>query len=48
LNSAKDNEAENDALFQLMIKGFDVVDAVKNAVEKKCSNVVSCENIIAN
>lgn len=47
LNSTKDNVAEKDGIPNLSLRGFQVIDAVKTAVESKCPGVVSCADILA-
>lgn len=47
LKSTAKNQAEKDAIPNLSLRGFEVVDAVKSAVEKKCPGVVSCADILA-
>ncbi|TYK07091.1 peroxidase 27-like [Cucumis melo var. makuwa] len=47
LNSLPNNPAEKDAFPNLSLKGYNVVDAVKAAVEKQCPGVVSCADILA-
>ena len=47
LNSTKKNQAEKDAIPNLSLRGYYVIDAVKSAVEKKCPGVVSCADIVA-
>ncbi|XP_031254547.1 peroxidase 27-like [Pistacia vera] len=47
LNSTKNNQAEKDAGPNLSLRGYQVLDAVKSAVEKKCPGVVSCADILA-
>lgn len=47
LNSTKNNLAEKDGIPNLSLRGFQVIDAVKTAVESKCPGVVSCADILA-
>lgn len=47
LNSTKNNLAEKDGLPNLSLRGFQVIDGVKAAVESKCPGVVSCADILA-
>ncbi|XP_057863555.1 peroxidase 39-like [Cryptomeria japonica] len=47
LNSTSTNKAERDAPPNLTLDGFDVIDDVKEKLEKKCPGVVSCADIIA-
>lgn len=47
LNSTKSNLAEKDAFPNQSLRGFQVIDAAKTAVEKKCPGVVSCADILA-
>ncbi|KAA8526486.1 hypothetical protein F0562_008311 [Nyssa sinensis] len=47
LNSTKNNQAEKDAFPNQSLRGFQVIDAAKTAVEKKCPGVVSCADILA-
>ncbi|KAL1191450.1 Peroxidase 2 [Cardamine amara subsp. amara] len=41
------NDAERNAFPNLSLRGFEVVDAVKSALEKKCPGVVSCADVLA-
>ncbi|KAB1997192.1 hypothetical protein ERO13_D12G007600v2 [Gossypium hirsutum] len=47
LNSTTNNTAEKDAIPNLTLAGFDVIDDIKAEVEKKCPNVVSCADVLA-
>ncbi|WVY98403.1 hypothetical protein V8G54_030554 [Vigna mungo] len=47
LNSTANNTAERDAIPNLSLAGFDVIDAIKSEVEAKCPNIVSCADILA-
>lgn len=47
LNSTKSNQAEKEAVPNQSLRGFQVIDAVKDAVEKECPGVVSCADIVA-
>ncbi|CAH8251227.1 unnamed protein product [Arabidopsis lyrata] len=41
------NDAERNAIPNLTLRGFEVVDAAKTALEKKCPNLVSCADVLA-
>ncbi|KAL2514643.1 Peroxidase 27 [Forsythia ovata] len=47
INSTSSNQAEKDAIPNQTLRGFQVIDAVKSAVEEKCPALVSCADIIA-
>ncbi|KAH7279994.1 hypothetical protein KP509_37G047100 [Ceratopteris richardii] len=46
LDSKPNHPAEKDALPNLTLRGFDVIDAAKEAVESACPGVVSCADIL--
>lgn len=47
INSTPKNSAEKDAGANLTVRGYDLIDAAKAAVEKACPGKVSCADIIA-
>ncbi|KAG1326331.1 Peroxidase [Cocos nucifera] len=47
INSTANNSAEKDAVPDLSLAGFDVIDEVKTALEKACPDTVSCADVIA-
>jgi hypothetical protein len=47
LNSTKNNTAEKDAKPNHTLDAFDVIDAIKEKLEKKCPRTVSCADILA-
>ncbi|OAY75022.1 Peroxidase 1 [Ananas comosus] len=47
LNSTKDNSAEKDAIPNVSLRGFGVIDGIKAKLEEACPGVVSCADILA-
>ena len=47
LNSTNNNQAEKAGIPNLSLRGFQVIDAAKTAVEAACPGVVSCADILA-
>ncbi|CAK9175880.1 unnamed protein product [Ilex paraguariensis] len=47
LNSTANSTAEKDAIPNLSLTGFDVIDDIKAQLETKCPGVVSCADILA-
>eukprot|EP00258_Populus_trichocarpa_P044625 XP_024460644.1 peroxidase 27 [Populus trichocarpa] len=47
LSSTEKNQAEKDAIPNKTLRGFNVIDAVKSALEKNCPGVVSCSDVLA-
>ncbi|XP_047087112.1 peroxidase 56-like [Lolium rigidum] len=47
LNSTKNNTAEKDAKPNHTLDAFDVIDTIKEKLEKKCPRTVSCADILA-
>ncbi|KAI5591943.1 hypothetical protein BDE02_04G118000 [Populus trichocarpa] len=47
LDSTKDNTAEKDSPGNLSVRGFELIDDVKEQLENQCPGVVSCADIVA-
>ncbi|KAI3736273.1 hypothetical protein L6452_15812 [Arctium lappa] len=47
IDSKKNNQAEKDGIPNLSLRGYQVIDAAKTALEKECPGVVSCADILA-
>ncbi|KAF9671265.1 hypothetical protein SADUNF_Sadunf12G0029400 [Salix dunnii] len=47
INSTANSKAEKDALPNLSLAGFDVIDEIKTELEKKCAGKVSCADTLA-
>ncbi|XWS31647.1 hypothetical protein CRYUN_Cryun23aG0094300 [Craigia yunnanensis] len=47
LNSTSNNTAEKQAIPNLTLSGFNIIDDIKAEVEKKCPGVVSCADVLA-
>ncbi|KAJ1379474.1 Secretory peroxidase [Sesbania bispinosa] len=47
LDSTKDNTAEKDSPANLSLRGYEIIDSIKEELERQCPGVVSCADILA-
>ncbi|EOA37721.1 hypothetical protein CARUB_v10012469mg [Capsella rubella] len=47
LLKSPNNDAERNAIPNLSLRGYEVVDAAKSALEKRCPGIVSCADVLA-
>eukprot|EP01018_Ginkgo_biloba_P009729 Gb_28303 [translate_table: standard] len=47
IDSFEDNVAEKEAIPNLTLRGFELIDEIKSLLEKKCKGIVSCADILA-
>lgn len=47
LDSTNGSVAEKQAMPNLSLEGFDVIDEIKTKLEEECSGTISCADIVA-
>lgn len=47
IDSTKGNTAEKDSPANVILRGYEIIDQAKQAIENQCPGVVSCADIIA-
>jgi peroxidase len=47
IDSTKDNTAEKESPGNQSVRGFELIDDVKEQLEEQCPGVVSCADIVA-
>nr|AFK36117.1 unknown [Lotus japonicus] len=47
IDSTKDNTAEKDSPANLSLKGYEIIDEIKEELERQCPGVVSCADVLA-
>jgi len=47
VDSTEENTAEKDSLPNLSLRGYEIIDHIKEKLENKCPGVVSCADLLA-